>query len=215
MRNFWLFPVVTVFSLALAGGAMADGSSKYYVDVGGGYTIIDDADLSDSTLPGVSGTLSADGGYQFTAAIGREMGSGFRAELEFSYRQADLDDITIAAFGLTATGVVDGDVSTLSGMANVLYDFELDGKITPYIGGGLGVASINVEIDSVAGVTTAFDDSDTVIAYQGLVGLRYPLTDQISIRGGYRLFATGDPEFGTTEGEFLSHNIEVGLSYNF
>jgi opacity protein-like surface antigen len=139
MRNYWLFPIVTVSFLAVAGSAMAGGSSKY---------------------------------------------------------SADLDDITVAAFGLTVTGVVDGDVKTLSGMAHVFYDFDLDSKIMPY----LGVARIDVDIGSVAGVTTAFDDSDTVFAYQGMAGLRYPLTDQISIRGEYRLFATVDPGLGVTEG---------------
>lgn len=215
MRTYWPAPVLAIFLLGFAGGAVAGEPSKYYIDLAAGYVMVDDADLSDSALPGATGTLSADSGYAFGGALGRQFGSGFRAELEVNYRQNDLDDLSIAAFGLAATGKLDGDVSTLAGMANLLYDIQLGTRITPYIGGGLGLASVNVDIDSVGGTTTAFDDSEIVFAWQGMAGLRFRLTDRISIRGGYRLFSTSDPEFGTTEGEYQSHNIEAGLTYNF
>lgn len=46
-------------------------------------------------------------------------------------------------------------------------------------------------------------------------GPKYPLGPQASLRGGYKFFATADPTFGTTEGEYLSHNFELGLTYAF
>jgi len=64
------------------------------------------------------------------------------------------------------------------------------------------------------------DESDTVFAYQMMVGAGYALTKQISLEVEYRYFGTQDPEFddglgGTVEAEVSDHNLLVGLRILF
>jgi opacity protein-like surface antigen len=58
-----------------------------------------------------------------------------------------------------------------------------------------------------------------VFAYQFGVGLGYRLNPRMIVGVNYRYFGTTDPEFEvgsfTDEGEYQTHNIEVGLRYRF
>lgn len=182
----------------------------WYADLAGSYVILQDADLVDGRLPGSRGELGADDGFGVTGALGYRYGNGVRAELELGYRENDLDSVALGAFGTALTGPVGGDVSALSGMVNVLYDYRVNGGVVPYVGGGIGAADVSV--DSAA---LAVDEGDTVFAYQFMGGLGYPLTERLSVRLGYRFFATTDPDIQGTEGEYASHNVEAGLTVSF
>ena len=60
------------------------------------------------------------------------------------------------------------------------------------------------------------DDDDTVLAYQVGAGLGYAVNATTTIFVDYRYFATEDPEFSySQEAEIDSHNISLGLRYNF
>lgn len=185
-------------------------TAGWYGDVAGSYTALQDSDLFDGRLAGGRGELETDGGFGITGALGYAYGNGLRVEVEIGYRQNDLDRISVGGFGTTATGPVNGEISALSGMANVYYDYPINGGLIPYIGGGIGAAS--VDIDSTA---LAADDSETAFAYQFMGGLRYPLNERLAVRVGYRFFTTEDVELQNTDVEYISHNVEVGLTYAF
>jgi opacity protein-like surface antigen len=203
---------VVVAAAALVAGFGGPAAAQWYVSGSGMYVMVEDSDLTDSTLPGAKGTLSSDGGPGFTFAFGHAWANGFRAEIEGAYRRNDLDTMTITAFGLTATGAVGGDATVWSGMANAYYDFKTGSAFTPYIGAGAGVG--NIDLDVTAGGASS-SDSDTVFAYQFMGGVKYALTERVDLRVGYRYFALSDPQFGTTEGTYHSHNIEIGASFKF
>jgi opacity protein-like surface antigen len=64
------------------------------------------------------------------------------------------------------------------------------------------------------------DDSDTVLAFQALVGVAYKVTDMFSAELGYRFLTLNDPSFGGGgAGQFDlgidSHQIWLGLRVNF
>ena len=108
-------------------------------------------------------------------------------------------------------------------MANVYFDFRPGKSWRPYFGGGIGVANLDLDIDSVGGIATPFSDTDTVFAYQAMAGVEYKFTPRLSLGAEYRYFATTDPEFDDTvivtpvsiESEYKSHNILVRLRYYF
>ncbi|MCH4554474.1 hypothetical protein MKW35_17775, partial [Aestuariibaculum sp. L182] len=68
-----------------------------------------------------------------------------------------------------------------------LLDFGADDGIQGFVGGGVGVARVKAKY----GLNTRgnfLDDSDTVFAWQGLAGVRAPLTDHIDATLKYRFF---------------------------
>ena len=110
-------------------------------------------------------------------------------------------------------------------MGNVYYDFDLGLDWKPYVGGGLGVASISLESKSTASGRTLADDKDTVFAYQAGGGVGYEFATSadhaITVSLDWRYFRTADPTFkGAVTGaefdaEIGGHEISLGLRYGF
>jgi opacity protein-like surface antigen len=185
-------------------------SSGLYADMGIGLTILKDADLKDNRLGGQTGNLLADTGLNLSGAVGYKFSQLVRAELEVNYRSNSLDTLSVGGFGLTTGTKLDGTVRQLSTTANAYIDLPFGGKLIPYIGGGLGISSINYDI-----ATANIDEWDTVFALQAAAGVRYPIFEQAWIRAGYKIFAAADPKIGGTESEYISHNFEIGYYYEF
>jgi opacity protein-like surface antigen len=97
---------------------------------------------------------------------------------------------------------------------NGYYDFTNSSQLTPYISAGIGVAQVEVNDLAVLGIPVGSED-DTVFAYQLGVGVGYSVTDAITLDMKYRYFATADPDFDGIDGECASHNVYLGLRYNF
>ncbi len=182
----------------------------WYIDVALGFAAVADADVSDSWL-GTNGTLTADFGYGIGLAVGHEWGNSLRADVEVVYRTSDLDKITTGGFGLAGSSTLTGSVSSLGVLVNGYYDFDLDWPVDPYVGAGLGFA--RVEVDSATLPKSA--GADTVLAYQLATGFKYPVGERAALRFGYKFFATADPTIDDTESEYMTHNIEFGLVFDF
>jgi outer membrane protein OmpA-like peptidoglycan-associated protein len=104
-------------------------------------------------------------------------------------------------------------------MVNALWDFRTGTPFVPYIGIGVGMASVSLDSFSVAGHPLS-NSSDVVFAYQPMVGVRYHVTDAIAIGAEYRYFATVDPTFKDSTGvkftgRIESHNVLANLSVFF
>ena len=125
----------------------------------------------------------------------------------------------------TGTQSLSGDISALTFMGNVYYDFDLGSGWKPYVGGGLGMASISLESKSATDGRALADDKDTVFAYQagGGVGYEFATSEDhtITVSLDWRYFRTADPTFkGAVTGaefdtEIGGHEISLGLRYGF
>ena len=188
-----------IFAVGLAmalmtGGVVSSVSAAPYVS--GDFGLVS---VSDSTLSGnTSGEMSMDPGFGFLAAIGNNF-DGLRAEAEFAYRTNDLDEVSNVS--------VNGDISSMAVMGNLLVDLPLSESVRPFLGAGIGLA--NVEIDSNG------SSDDTVFAYQAIAGIGFPLTHVTTLDFQYRYFATADPDFDGTEAEYDTHNFFAGLRFDF
>jgi opacity protein-like surface antigen len=200
--------LATAFS---AGGAAAQ---SFYVKGFGGATFPQDDDFKlnargtgeslDTGLDYDTGyVLGVAGGYMFTPSIG--------VELEYAYRNAD------------ASFTNDGpNVSTASNawMANALYymtPMGPTGAWQPYVGGGLGVADL--QVDDFPSDGGGDFDSDYNFAYQLIGGVAYNLTPQWRINGEVRFFGINDQDL---ENDVLSfktpyHTLDllIGATYSF
>ncbi len=199
------------FLLALpffaAAPALAAGEGVY-LGLGAGVSFPQDSDV---TGTGVNVTADLDTGYSIIGAVGNSYRNGLRGEFELGYRGIDVGSVS----GASASG----DVDVFSFMINGYYDFKNKTKWTPYLGIGLGGA--NISADGVTPVSTSsLDDSDLVFAYQGMAGLSYQVSNQLSLFTDYRYFATADPDFTLSNGtavdsEFSDHRVMFGLRWHF
>jgi opacity protein-like surface antigen len=108
-------------------------------------------------------------------------------------RSKSLDDIT---------GVdVEGSVDSLSVTANLLYGFEVAVPVKPYVGAGLGGATVTANEWRVVGSPTiVVDDSDTAFACQFIVGADYTISEGLDAYVDYRLFGTSDLDMSQSGG---------------
>lgn len=204
-------------------GTTAHADDGFYAALKGGAAIPGETDLSSPDVAGLTATSEFDTGFMVGGAVGYRW-SPFRVETELSYRQNDIDEID---FG--SAGELDGagDVAALTGFVNAFYDVDLASvgleKLSPYVGGGIGVA--NLDTDSDADAIVDVDDSDTAFAWNVQAGIAYAVTERVELGIGYRYLATGDASFdvGTAAGGsgtldtdgFQSHEVLASVGYNF
>ncbi len=235
-------------ALLSSGQASAQPVSGVYIGGGAGWNWLQDTDLNvrgtagsvlRNALPGAdsSGKLESEDGWVGVLSVGWGFGNGLRAELEGNIRENSTD--TLSGFGSQGFRNIGGKTRTWGAMANVYYDFDLytlfggPTWVQPYIGAGIGWA--RTQLDGVNGVTAngtrlLIDGEDDSFAYQGIVGVGFPISSVpgLTITTEYRFFGTSKPEIGTrvtdptgasgrTNVELTNnnHSVMVGLRYAF
>ena len=204
---------LAVAALGMSGVAQADDYKGWYLGARAGATWLDD---TSSSIAGVINKVEYDRGPALSGSVGYDFGQ-FRLEGEIAYRKNDVDKYTRSG---TALGGAAGDVSSLAFMVNALYDIDTGTALTPYIGGGLGIARVSANGVTATGLGFTNSDDDNKFAYQGIVGLSYQLNEAVALTADYRYFATENPKFrlsnGTSaSGEYKTHNVFVGLTLRF
>lgn len=221
-----------VIGMAMASTMLATSAhareDAWYVEFDGGVMLVEDFDLD---INGQADDLSMDHteGYDFGGIVGYDFG-GARLEAEASYREADIDTVTVGTAGFPgggATGVAApgvraaaGSSNALSFMVNGLADFGPDDGLQGFLGAGVGVARTDVNATINTSFPDGFDDSDTGFAWQVLAGVRAPLTDTVDVGLKYRMFTAQDVNIidrlgREVDGKFRSHSIMGTLAINF
>jgi len=222
------FIFVSLFTLLLVFSSSAYSAEEgWYVRGTIGPALLDDADvtaLSKADIEALigedlpdgttyAGELEFDPGFFVNFAPGYNFGN-FRLESEFAYQLNNVDKINqslnIPGIGSESDSsyVNGGNVTTLSFLYNVYYDFLKGSAVRPYITAGAGVARVNVEIEGD-------DDTDSVLASQVGVGLSYNMSENSTLDFGYRYFATSDIDAFGLELSNSSHSLLLGVRYNF
>ncbi|NVO00061.1 MAG: porin family protein [Geobacteraceae bacterium] len=226
----YLRVIVMICVLSIASiSAAAPGVPGPYLSVFVGSSIFSDTtatnlDLQNSTAfdekikfnPGAS--FGGTGGYDFGL---------LRLEGEFSYKGAGIDSIRSVtnSYGIRN---VDGDLGVYAGMVNIFVDLHNDSRITPYVGGGVGFATLSLS-DTYGYVVTGSgshyellypQNDDTVFAYQLGGGVDIALNRYFSLDLGYRYFRTNDAHFDSNISISNSlhaeiHNVTAGFKVKF
>ncbi len=214
----------------LTTAAPANAESDFYLSLSGMYFVPTDSTAS-TTVDDlrIESDLEMDSGMGFAAAIGYGAPIGLRGEVELSHRSADWDrfsGLKLSSGGQSVsfdgTLPVEGSTTATSLMANGYVTFEAWEQFRPYFGGGIGMAQIDATVDEQTFTVdgTAYtvgkaSSDDTVVAYQIMLGVAYPLGDTAEARLGYRYFGTGKAEFEGIKAGLSSHNVEAGLLFRF
>jgi opacity protein-like surface antigen len=240
----WGVLLAALSAAILLGGpatlAAEGGSNGPYVRLFGGYSFIESPSIQGEGISnGASGfginrgDMNTSGGGWGGLAGGYRWGT-LRLEGMGSYESHSVNSFTSPQFqyrdvngvfrtDLNAQPSLDGNLRIFTGFINALLDIDFGSPVQPFFGGGIGFA--NVRMDNVTGVSrgNAFklaDDSDTVLAFQALVGVGYKVTEMFTAEAGYRFLTLNDPSFtGGGAGEFSlgidSHQFWLGLRLNF
>ena len=199
-----------IFLLLLSSTVFA--AEGVYISGNAGLSLLRDSTLTD-TVPGTTITTDAEfeSGLNLGLAVGNDFGNG-RVEIAFDYKSHGLYKFEDWTTGSGNLGDFDGngDIKTLSAMINGFYDIPLGAPVTPYVGGGVGVARIELDNIVIRGVSIA-GSQDTVFAYQLGVGIGYDIIESTTVDIGYRYFRTANPKFRNTKGKYHSHNFILAL----
>jgi len=209
MKKFF---ILTGCAVLLCFSTIAYSADGPYVSVNAGVAIASDSDVTDSTTPGVTLTVESDAGFAVGGAGGYSVGNA-RGEVEIAYQKNSLDQISMLGVPFELTG----DTTLLSVLVNGYYDFDMDSPFTPFVSGGIGFAQFNLNDSKIVGTPDPVtNDDDTVFAYQVGAGVDYAINEEVSLGVKYRYLGTTDATIeGTTEIEYSSHNVLVGVRASF
>jgi len=213
--------------------AQAQPVSGPYVAAGAGANLLNGTDVTgniNGTSVDSNTSVDFNWGYVGVLSLGWGFGNGLRAEVEGSYRQNDVDSLTLR--GRRKTDVT-GRVTSYGVMANILYDIDLGapGGITPYVGAGAGY--MWSKLTDVGNLTSEqFTGETGNWAGQGIVGLSMPISavPGLALTAEYRYVMTGGVEVDKSRNrdngantnrpaslslDNVNHSVLVGLRYAF
>lgn len=172
-----------------------------------------------------------DKGFTGGIGLGFMLGQGFRGEIDYSYRTADITTMdVIFDEDYRVNTDADGYLKSHSFMANLYKDFTMSEVYAFYIGAGVGGALEKWAVTSAPGLQIEGDDdmddedygdggpvdnsisydphrsSKWAVAYQVSTGISAKITDGFYANVGYKYF--------TTSGQTTSHNVEFGVRFN-
>lgn len=216
MRHALFVCLGVVLGLGLASRpAAADLNNGVYLELQGGASFWEDADLSVTGLG--SGRAEFDDGWIGGGAIGFRIFEMLRLEGHASFRKADFDSVHFAGVDLGG----DGFAGAAAFLGNAYFDIPFPLPIKPYVGGGMGVAIFSAD---VSGNTVDVDDEDTKFAWNVMGGFFVPVFRHLELDARYRYITSDDPkvdaEFlglgtGTARAEFEAHEIVGALRVVF
>lgn len=190
--------------------------SCLYVRIDGGYSWHQKPNISKTVgyAPWGGSTEATneklDDSYFVEGGVGCRIWHSFRIDGVLGYRGGA--DMSEAFNGL------DGDISTFYGFVNAYYDIFTWGRLTPYVGGGVGFA--NHSINNISLPATVAEGNSTDFAWNLQAGVEVGLTENLSLDVGYRYADWGDATSGSDPDRLnvdniTSHDIRVGLRWSF
>jgi opacity protein-like surface antigen len=197
------------------GGAVTEPAPEMtnkYFSVFGGLSRIVDTHFNYSAFNYIADFKT---GFTVGAAVGGNITEKLRGELELSYVDGKMSGISSTGGGGVGSG---GDVNGTYLLANLWRDVDMGG-FSPYFGGGLGLAVMDVDINFNG--SDQNQDTSVALAAQVGTGVRFDLTDRLTMDVGYRLksslaaFAGGTDDGDYTMASYYTHIGQVGLSWKF
>lgn len=142
----------------------------------------------------------------------------WRVGVELGYIKMKTKNFTMEGFDFFTK--CDG----LSGMLNCYYDFSICANTNLYVGAGCGVCNIGSKMSSVNGNLQNYASHKTVFSYQIMTGISYGLSENWTVKVGYRMFKPGNNNdtvqvAGVPVNKWskspYTHCLELGLRYSF
>lgn len=194
---------VLATALALPAGA-AETGLYFNADAGANWAQDADFKAGGSTL-----NFKTDVGFRFSAGVGYNLNKNWGVEFDTGWVWNSINKIGGVSFS-------DGNsFEHLPFIINVVYRYQLAPKLETYIGGGAGGVYSHLTIDEGP---VDDDDGDVVFGWQALAGLRYSITETMSVGVGYKYMGTTEGKYdiqGTSVKIDSVHNHTFGAVFNW
>ena len=214
-----MFLALLLLAGPVSGQDYRDRQPRLYLSASGALVLPADVRASgyDSLTGQRVGTdVAFDAGPGLVLVMGYDQKAGVRGELEFGYRTFAIDKISNLRLGddtFRGPFGAGGDVTSFSIMGNVVSSLPL-GPLNFYVGGGIGIARVEAEWRSLAGMSfPEVDDREDVFAWQMFTGFQYHLLEDLSAALGYRYFATDASRLRRAGAPAGSHNLELSVTH--
>lgn len=221
MRSFQVTSMVGLWLLIAAGLAHAENELSFYTGLQGA-----PHSRVSGTDPGGVGTFSFlaawEGrsfeapphyGFRYTRWTGETLGFG----VDFNHAKVYADGATLAANGFSNLEFTDGlNILTANAYRRWPGAF-IGGRVTPYVGAGVGLAIPHVDVETVGGKT--FEYQVTGPAATWLAGAKYTVTDRWGVFGEYKgTYSLNEADLsngGSLKSDVVTNAINLGLSLSF
>ena len=181
--------------------------NSFYIRGSGGIAMAMDTDVDNMIGHGGTAKVTYDSGWAATFAAGYDFLGPLRADVEYLWQKNDVDTLMYKnEYG----NFTEGDFKLQAFMFNGYYDVQTNSPWTPYVGGGIGWAKLDL---NTPGLPTS--DYDDTLAYQVMGGVAYAVTSQLSLDAQYRFTGTGDASIKGADYSMHSNNVMVGVGYSF
>jgi opacity protein-like surface antigen len=202
-------------TLAAESSSNAGSSGNWYVSVFAGGSSLQEVDTN---YTGTAYTIEFDNGYVVGATVGRNITQNWRIEGELSHAEYDANAFAFSG-GPNASASEGLDATYL--LANVWYDIPTRSKISPYVGGGVGIARLKGDVLFSNGFGFSPSDSNA-FTYQLGAGINIPIGSRMTVDAGYRFKVTSKTHFTDRGGgpdyvnsPIESHSLQFGLRMGF
>lgn len=162
-----------ISATGFAPAALAE--ADYYVKGGLSYSAPAEQDETNFNIT----EWDFENGLGFQGAIGHQYSETLAVELELQYKSFDAQERTESGTIKTGLG---GDLTYTSLMLNGYYTPQLESQsdiFNPYLGAGVGISKVKWDSITVDGFSGEIDDSDTVAAFQLMLGNRFNLSEML------------------------------------
>lgn len=192
----------------------------------------------DNTNFALAGPTTIDTDYDVGFYSGLRLGYNFgpmsfvspRIEIEGGYGSSSVDTHTVGGVGVAGIDSF-GDARSWQGYVNGYLDLAFGSftGITPFIGGGVGFASVELRKQGISAVGVVMDDTDTGFAYHldagvslhlDQLGLGVSLLQGTTVELGYRYTNVSDLTFTARDGtqadtDYTSNAATLGFRKQF
>lgn len=209
-------PLKLLCSAALIGGLFAavDASaqvSRIYLAGYMGLNLYNDQDFKSAGAPSTQGTIQLDNAPSFAGAVGLRLSRNVRLEAELSYRKADVSQLDFPG----ASGGSGGELQQYLGFLNAYYDFDIPGKLKPFVGGGLGLGMFSGDMQRAGGGPSFANEDATSLVWNAGGGVKYRVKDDTAFSLGYRYIDSTELNFDDFDIDYSSHEFRIGIEYDF
>lgn len=227
----WLFVGLTVFW----GGPLLSANAETYIAGQVGYTVAQDTTRGKVTDPGLvglpAGTTASNTTLNNSLMYGMKLGHYFDStpwlgvELEsfLTTPHTPQQGVTIQAPGIGTISLNEtGATNRLVVVApNIVARYQA-GAFEPYIGIGPGVFFLHQRQEPLVSGTPAYSQSSTRVGLNTQVGLRYRMTDHVSLFGEWKYNYVRFSLAGQADGPYAGisavanlHHFVFGVGYHF
>jgi opacity protein-like surface antigen len=181
-----------------------------------------------------SSTIDLDAGFGFVGGVtvGTQLLPNARIEGELSFAHQVVDDPDFMPQWNCAPGdcTAVGSLTTSYLLANIWWDYDLGGGITPYVGGGVGAALVNPNIVLYDDTDYAWNAPSLAPAAQLGAGVLIDVADNMKVDVGYRAKAVLGATFADSTDPcnqpgngacaavgvmYVQHILQAGLTLEF